>query len=65
MCNLSAFDIYLVDTAKIRTPKPHAFAVRSQDKITQFEKPENDYVHYFCLGDPAAHRDWVRAIMNA
>lgn len=30
-----------------------------------FEKPEQDYMHYFCLTDPAAHRDWVRAIMNA
>lgn len=30
-----------------------------------FEKPDQDYVHYFSLTDPAAHRDWVRAILNA
>jgi hypothetical protein len=30
-----------------------------------FEKPDQDYIHYFCLTDPAAHRDWVRAILNA
>ncbi len=33
--------------------------------ITMFEKPDQDYIHYFCLTDPAAHRDWVRAILNA
>ncbi len=26
---------------------------------------DQDYLHYFCLTDPAAHRDWVRAILNA
>ncbi|KAK0547862.1 hypothetical protein OC845_003885 [Tilletia horrida] len=65
ICSLSTFDVYLVDTAKIKTPKPHAFAIRSQNNITMFEKPDQDYVHYFCLSDPAAHRSWVRAILNA
>ncbi|KAN0061473.1 hypothetical protein ACQY0O_006320 [Thecaphora frezii] len=65
ICQMSNFDVYLVDTAKIKTPKAHAFALRSQDKITMFEKPDQDYIHYFALSDPAAHRDWVRAIMNA
>ena len=65
ICQMSAFDVYLVDTNRIKTPKAHAFALRSQDKITMFEKPDQDYIHYFSLSDPAAHRDWVRAIMNA
>lgn len=65
VCSLSGFDVYLVDSTKVKAPKAHSFAIRSQNKITMFEKPEEDYVHYFSLSDPAAHRDWVRAIMNA
>ncbi|KAL9935051.1 hypothetical protein V8E36_006127 [Tilletia maclaganii] len=65
ICSLSTFDVYLVDTAKIKTPRAHAFAIRSQNSITMFEKPDQDYVHYFCLSDPVAHRSWVRAILNA
>ncbi|SPO38658.1 uncharacterized protein PSFLO_04137 [Pseudozyma flocculosa] len=65
ICQMSNFDVYLVDPIKVKAPKAHAFALRSQDKITMFEKPDQDYVHYFALSDPAAHRDWVRAIMNA
>ncbi|KAK0535234.1 hypothetical protein OC835_002428 [Tilletia horrida] len=65
ICSLSTFDVYLVDTGKIKTPRPHAFAIRSQNNITMFEKPDQDYVHYFCLSDPVAHRSWVRAILNA
>jgi len=30
-----------------------------------FEKPDQDYVHYFSLSDPNAHRSWVRALLNA
>ncbi|CAD7066669.1 unnamed protein product [Tilletia caries] len=65
ICSLTTFDVYLVDTGKIKTPRPHAFAIRSQNSITMFEKPDQDYVHYFCLSDPGAHRSWVRAILNA
>lgn len=65
ICQISTFDVYLVDSSAIKMPKANGFALRSQDPITMFEKPEQDYMHYFCLTDPAAHRDWVRAIMNA
>ncbi|PWN51645.1 hypothetical protein IE53DRAFT_304950, partial [Violaceomyces palustris] len=66
VCHMSSFDVYLVaDASKIKAPKVHCFAVRSQDRIEMFEKPDQDYVHFFSLSDPAAHRDWVRAIMNA
>ena len=65
ICQISTFDVYLVDSAAIKMPKANGFALRSQDPITMFEKPEQDYMHYFCLTDPAAHRDWVRSILNA
>ncbi|CBQ68695.1 conserved hypothetical protein [Sporisorium reilianum SRZ2] len=65
ICQISTFDVYLVDSSAIKMPKANGFALRSQDPITMFEKPEQDYMHYFCLTDPAAHRDWVRAILNA
>ncbi|GAC99765.1 hypothetical protein PHSY_007368 [Pseudozyma hubeiensis SY62] len=64
ICQISTFDVYLVDSSAIKMPKANGFALRSQDPITMFEKPEQDYMHYFCLTDPAAHRDWVRAILN-
>ncbi|SNX85659.1 uncharacterized protein MEPE_04368 [Melanopsichium pennsylvanicum] len=65
ICQISTFDIYLVDSSAVKMPKANGFALRSQDQITMFEKPDQDYIHYFCLTDPAAHRDWVRAILNA
>ncbi len=65
ICQISSFDVYLVDSSAVKMPKVNGFALRSQDPITMFEKPDQDYVHYFSLTDPAAHRDWVRAILNA
>lgn len=65
ICQISTFDVYLVDGSAVKMPKANGFALRSQDPITMFEKPDQDYIHYFCLTDPAAHRDWVRAILNA
>uniref|UniRef100_V5ES07 PH domain-containing protein n=1 Tax=Kalmanozyma brasiliensis (strain GHG001) TaxID=1365824 RepID=V5ES07_KALBG len=65
ICQISTFDVYLVDSSAVKMPKANGFALRSQDPITMFEKPDQDYVHYFSLTDPAAHRDWVRAILNA
>ncbi|SPO29363.1 uncharacterized protein UTRI_04908_B [Ustilago trichophora] len=65
ICQISTFDVYLVDSGVVKMPKANGFALRSQDQITMFEKPDQDYIHYFCLTDPAAHRDWVRAILNA
>jgi PH domain len=65
LCHTSSFDAYLVQPSTLKTPKAHAFALRSQDSITLFEKPDQDYVHFLCLSDPAAHRDWVKNIINA
>ncbi|KDN48477.1 hypothetical protein K437DRAFT_222675 [Tilletiaria anomala UBC 951] len=65
ICTLSNFDVYLVTNPRFKGPKAHSFAIRSQDKITMFEKPDQDYLHFFCLSDPAAHRDWVKNILNA
>ncbi|SPO28511.1 uncharacterized protein UTRI_04908 [Ustilago trichophora] len=65
ICQISTFDVYLVDAGAVKMPKANGFALRSQDPITMFEKPDQDYIHYFCLTDAAAHRDWVRAILNA
>lgn len=65
LCHTSSFDVYIVQPSALKTPKAHAFALRSQDSITLFEKPDQDYVHFLCLSDPAAHRDWVKNILNA
>ncbi len=65
IAHMSNFDIYLVQPGTIKSPKAHCFALRSQDSIRLFEKPDQDYVHFFCLSDAAAHRDWVKNILNA
>lgn len=64
VCHLSSFDVYLADGGVTKAPKAHSFCLRSQDKISMFEN-KDDYLHYFCLSDPSAHRDWIRAITNA
>ncbi|CAO1628175.1 unnamed protein product [Parajaminaea phylloscopi] len=64
ICHLSVFDVYLAEGPVVKAPKAHTFAVRSQNAVTMFEDKE-DFIHYFCLSDPSAHRDWIRAIMNA
>lgn len=76
LCSLGTFDAYLFSPsvadsslcAGVSVPKPaksYSFAVRSQDRPSLFEKPEQDYVHYFSLSDPAAHRDWIKNILLA
>lgn len=62
---MSNFDVYLVDQTKIKTPKTHAFALRSQDPISLFESPEQDYMHVLSLSDGGALRHWVTSIINA
>ncbi|CAO1618616.1 unnamed protein product [Sympodiomycopsis kandeliae] len=64
VCHISSFDVYLADSGAIKAPKAHAFCLRSQDKISTFEN-KDEYSHYFALSDPSAHRDWIRAIINA
>lgn len=65
LCSLSFFDLYLIDTGRVKTPKQHSFALRSQTYINLFESPEADYVHYFSLSDGGAARHWITAIINA
>lgn len=65
LCSLSAFDLYLCDLERCKTPKAHSFAMRSQNSMDMFESPEADYVHYMCLSDAAASRHWITAIINS
>lgn len=44
LCHLSGFDAYMVPTAcvaKLKAPKPYAFALKSVDKATMFESADD------------------------
>lgn len=45
LCTLSSFDVYEVPAAclaKLKMPKPFAFALKSADKVTMFENVGQD-----------------------
>lgn len=71
LCRLSSFDIYLVDatssSSSLKAPKAHSFALRAQKSRSarEGENHEEEQVHYCSLSDPSAHRDWVKACLNA
>jgi hypothetical protein len=71
LCHLSSCDVYLVDAASssssLKAPKAHSFALRMQKgrSTKEGQDQEEEQVHYCSLSDPSAHRDWVKACLNA
>ncbi|KAI5364949.1 Putative pleckstrin domain, PH-like domain superfamily, Ubiquitin-like domain superfamily [Septoria linicola] len=67
VCHLSDFDIYTPTAerkkGKIKPPKKHCFAIKSQQKTTMFESTE-DYVHFFCTADPVTSDSFYRAVQS-
>lgn len=57
ICTMMEWDLYLVDTQKVSQPKAFGFALRHQSS----QAP----AIYICQSDPAAHSDWVSAILRA
>ncbi|WPH03921.1 Hypothetical protein R9X50_00680400 [Acrodontium crateriforme] len=67
ICHLSDFDIYTPTQDKIRKkikpPKKHCFAIKSQQKTSMFESTEN-FVHFFSTGDRSISDDFYRAVQS-
>lgn len=64
LCPLTSFDVYLVDSQMVETPKTYAFAMKMYGP-QQIPQDGTEYVYYFSLSDALAYRDWLRATMNA
>ena len=65
VCHLSDFDIYTPTPDKIRRrikpPKKHCYAIKSQQKTAMFESTEN-FVHFFCVNDRGIAEDFHAAV---
>lgn len=64
-CHLSDFDIYSPSAErakkKIKPPKKHCFAIKSQQKTAMFEEIQ-DFVHFFSTGDQATAQSFYRTV---
>lgn len=68
LCHFSNFDAYIVPQAciaKMKTPKPFAFAVKSVDKVSLFENADQDYIHFFSVKTEAERDMWIQHILES
>ncbi|CAJ0840191.1 5344_t:CDS:10 [Entrophospora sp. SA101] len=66
LCTMANFDVYsLIKSCNRKPPTKFVFALKSQDKITMFENPENDYIKYLCADHYDKMKDWVLSISTA
>ena len=66
LCHLSDFDIYTPVPAqlrKLKAPKKHCYAVKSQQKTTMFLSTEN-FVHFFSSDDEVLANKWYGAVQR-
>lgn len=67
VCHLSDFDIYTPTQErarkKIKPPKKHCFAVKSQQKTSMFESTQ-DFVHFFCTNDKQIADEFYTAVQG-
>ena len=67
VCHLSDFDIYMPTQErvrrKIKPPKKHCFAIKSQQKTSMFEST-HDFVHFFCTNDRRIADEFHAAIQG-
>ncbi|PKC12019.1 hypothetical protein RhiirA5_465374, partial [Rhizophagus irregularis] len=59
------FDVYVCMKTFKTFPTNFVFAIKSQDKITMFENPENDYMHYLCADHLEKMNEWIIAVRMA
>ncbi|TKA71296.1 hypothetical protein B0A55_07589 [Friedmanniomyces simplex] len=67
ICHLSDYDIYTPTQEKVRKkikpPKKHCFAVKSQLKSIMFETTQN-FVHFFCTNDRQTADNFYAAVQG-
>lgn len=67
LCGLANFDAYLVPQAciaKLKAPKPFAFAIKSTDKVTLFENADQDFIHFFSVKTESERDQWIQRILE-
>ncbi|CAG8814792.1 2051_t:CDS:2, partial [Gigaspora margarita] len=64
LCSMVSFDVYTCTQMKRRQPTKFGFALKSQEKISLFENPE-DYIHFLCADNSEKTNDWVLSIRAA
>ncbi|CAI2175312.1 12957_t:CDS:10 [Funneliformis geosporum] len=62
LCSMVSFDVFICTKLFKTFPTNFVFAVKSLDKITMFENPENDYMHYLCAENLNKMNEWLLAI---
>ncbi|CAG8459833.1 13219_t:CDS:10 [Rhizophagus irregularis] len=65
LCSMVSFDVYVCMKTFKTFPTNFVFAIKSQDKITMFENPENDYMHYLCADHLEKMNEWIIAVRMA
>ncbi|CAG8627840.1 1932_t:CDS:2, partial [Dentiscutata heterogama] len=64
LCSMISFDVYTCTQLRRRQPTKFGFALKSQDKISLFENPD-DYIHFLCADNSEKNNDWVLSIRAA
>lgn len=62
LCSMQNFDAFTLARPRAKSPKKPQFAIKSQQSIALFEKPEEDYIHFFACGSYAELDTWLRAL---
>ncbi|CAG8763462.1 4048_t:CDS:2, partial [Acaulospora morrowiae] len=65
LCSFVSFDVYACTKIAKKSKTKYPFALKSQDKISMFENPENDYVHFLCAESLEAMNNWILSIRAA
>ena len=65
-CHMSDFDVYFPTTRqakRLKPPKKHCFAIKSQQKSAMFLSTEN-FVHFFATKDREVADAWYKAVQG-
>ncbi|CAG8734653.1 9061_t:CDS:2, partial [Racocetra persica] len=65
LCSMVSFDVYTCTHMTKRYQTKFAFALKSQDRITMFLNPENDYIRFLCADDLDTMNNWILNIRMA
>ncbi|KAJ9089416.1 hypothetical protein DSO57_1013354 [Entomophthora muscae] len=65
ICTLQNFEAFTLMQPRPKAPKRPLFALKSQQSIMLFERPEEDYIHFFACSSVASRDDWVRALRHS
>jgi len=67
ICHVSDFDIYAPTSEqrrkKIKPPKKHCYAVKSQQKFSMFMTTSN-FIHFFCCNDKTVAQDFFSKVQT-